>query len=170
MAADTDRLAYIMLHVSPDCGLTGCIEYDDRTLRTERPEKSLSEMVRVGLIEREDDLIRITQFLRFSPIGSWKHAVAAVSEMAHLPVCGMTRSIAHELAAQPGYRQMVSAPESLSKGARQNLDLFVSRFDPDPVVVAIVNETTIKSTTKGRFRGPKKETIKAAERLAKSRT
>ena len=91
---DESKLLYLYFHTSPHCNSIGCyyipkgyikvdMNWKDRAI--DRAIKGLSE----GLIQwnKEEEIVKINNFLRHSPITNKKHAIGSVKIALSLPDC-----------------------------------------------------------------------------------
>ena len=107
------RLLYIYLLTCPLSNIIGCFIFKPGYARADLPylkdpEKLLNELEAAGLIKTSGATIRITNFSRHSPISSWQHAIAAITDCLAVPDAEMRRDIAAEITETAGYEALTT--------------------------------------------------------------
>ena len=107
------RLLYVYLLTCPFSNIIGAFTFKAGYARADLPymddpEKLLDDLDAVGLIQRAGATLRIVNFSRHSPIVSWQHAVAAITDCLAVPDAEMRREIAAEITETPGYEALAA--------------------------------------------------------------
>lgn len=108
LKSNSAHLLYMWLHTNPLCNTVGVYWFNERMVPPiiRRVRISMRELEAVGLIEMEAGMVGITNFIEHSPINSWQHASAAISELLSLQVCEISRKRATKVQKSDGYHKL----------------------------------------------------------------
>ncbi len=114
LATDQARLGYIWLHTSAKT-CAGVLRVGPATLFEEFPQFQTLEQAndvfrdfqRVGLIHWFRPYVVLNGYLRFNPVRTCKHAIAAFREALALPDCDAKLDLIRQLRLQPGAPKLV---------------------------------------------------------------
>lgn len=133
--SDNDRLFYLYLHTCPHVNSVGCfvlpVGYMQADLgwSEEAIYKCIDSLSKAYLLEhnKQEDLVRIVDYLKFEKFTNQKHAAGAVKIATTLPDCHEKLKVLKDLDDHKyasGNEDLAKALDSLSKGSRTP--------DPDP--------------------------------------